>query len=72
MQCTTQQRAYRALLRAVAFTEPQQSALLQKYCVRLAGLHALRVLRDLGTVPSNQFAEVLEIHGRAPPESSTA
>lgn len=55
------ERAFRALMRAVASIEPLQSALYQKYGVRLAGLHALRVLRDLGPVPISQFAEVLEI-----------
>ena len=54
-------RALRAYLRAVIFVEPVQMALLQKYGVRLADLRALRLLRDLGTVPISRFAEELGI-----------
>src|SRR5690349_7263573 len=54
-------RALIAYLRAVILAEPLQLAILEKYGVRLAGLRALRVLRDLGTVPISRFAEVLEI-----------
>jgi DNA-binding MarR family transcriptional regulator len=54
-------RALRAYMRAVAFAEPLQLAILEKYGVRLAGLRAIRILRDLGTVPISRFAEALEI-----------
>lgn len=54
-------RALIAYLRAVILAEPLQLALLEKYGVRLAGLRALRVLRDLGTVPISRFAEALEM-----------
>ena len=54
-------RALRAYLRAVAFAEPLQLAAQEKYGVRLAGLRALRILRDLGTVPISRFAEALGI-----------
>lgn len=54
-------RALRAYLRAVAFAEPLQLAVQEKYGVRLAGLRALRILRDLGTVPISRFAEALGI-----------
>ncbi len=54
-------RALVAYLRAVILAEPLQLTLLEKYGVRLSGMRALRVLRDLGTVPISRFAEVLEI-----------
>src|SRR5947209_19853691 len=54
-------REIRAYLRAVELEEPLQAAILEKYGVRLAGLRAVRILRDLGTVPISRFAEVLEI-----------
>jgi DNA-binding MarR family transcriptional regulator len=54
-------RALRAYLRAVAFAEPLQAAVREKYGVRLAGLRALRILRDLGRVPISRFAEALSI-----------
>ena len=54
-------RALIAYVRAVILAEPLQLAILEKYGVRLAGLRALRVLRDLGTVPISRFAEALEI-----------
>jgi DNA-binding MarR family transcriptional regulator len=54
-------RALIAYVRAVILAEPLQAAILEKHGVRLAGLRALRVLRDLGTVPISHFAEALEI-----------
>jgi DNA-binding MarR family transcriptional regulator len=54
-------RALIAYVRAVILAEPLQLALMEKYGVRLAGLRALRVLRDLGTVPISRFAEALDI-----------
>ncbi len=54
-------RALIAYVRAVILAEPLQLAILEKYGVRLAGLRALRVLRDLGTVPISRFAEALDI-----------
>jgi DNA-binding MarR family transcriptional regulator len=54
-------RALRAYLRAVIFAEPLQVAVQEKYGVRLAGLRALAILRDLGTVPISRFAEALSI-----------
>ena len=54
-------RALIAYVRAVILAEPLQLAILEKYGVRLAGLRALRVLRDLGTVPISRFAEEVEI-----------
>jgi DNA-binding MarR family transcriptional regulator len=54
-------RALIAYVRAVILAEPLQLALMEKYGVRLAGLRAVRVLRDLGTVPISRFAEALEI-----------
>lgn len=54
-------RALIAYLRAVILAEPLQLAILEKYGVRLAGLRALRVLRDLGTVPISRFAEAVDI-----------
>lgn len=54
-------RALIAYVRAVILAEPLQLAILEKYGVRLAGLRALRVLRDLGTVPISRFAEAIEI-----------
>ena len=54
-------RALIAYVRAVILAEPLQLALMEKYGVRLAGLRAVRVLRDLGTVPISRFAEELDI-----------
>jgi DNA-binding MarR family transcriptional regulator len=54
-------RALIAYMRAVILAEPLQIALMEKYGVRLAGLRAVRVLRDLGTVPISRFAEALDI-----------
>ncbi|MCA1668651.1 MAG: MarR family transcriptional regulator [Thermomicrobia bacterium] len=54
-------RALIAYVRAVILAEPLQLAILEKHGVRLAGLRALRVLRDLGTVPISRFAEALAI-----------
>ncbi len=54
-------RALIAYVRAVILAEPLQLAILEKYGVRLAGLRALRVLRDLGTVPISRFAEAVDI-----------
>ena len=54
-------RALIAYVRAVILAEPLQLAILEKHGVRLAGLRALRVLRDLGAVPISHFAEALEI-----------
>lgn len=54
-------RALIAYMRAVILAEPLQLAILEKYGVRLAGLRALRVLRDLGTVPISRFAEAVDI-----------
>jgi len=54
-------RALIAYVRAVILAEPLQLAILEKHGVRLAGLRALRVLRDLGTVPISRFAKALEI-----------
>ena len=54
-------RALIAYVRAVILAEPLQLAILEKHGVRLAGLRALRVLRDLGTVPISRFAEALDI-----------
>ncbi len=54
-------RALIAYVRAVILAEPLQLAILEKYGVRLTGLRALRVLRDLGTVPISHFAEALTI-----------
>lgn len=54
-------RALIAYIRAVILAEPLQLAILEKYGVRLTGLRALRVLRDLGTVPISRFAEALAI-----------
>jgi len=64
MQQWTQSDTDRALIayvRAVILAEPLQLAIQEKYGVRLAGLRALRVLRDLGTVPISHFAEALAI-----------
>ncbi|HET7034702.1 MAG TPA: MarR family transcriptional regulator [Thermomicrobiaceae bacterium] len=54
-------RALRAYLRAVILAEPVQLALLQRHGVRLFDLRALRILLDLGEVPTSRLAEVLEI-----------
>lgn len=54
-------RALIAYVRAVILAEPLQLAIMEKYGVRLAGLRALRVLRDLGTVPISRFAEAVDI-----------
>jgi len=48
-------------MRAVILAEPLQLAILEKYGVRLTGLRALRVLRDLGAVPISRFAQAVEI-----------
>ncbi len=54
-------RALRAYLRAVVFAEPVQIALLERYGVSLIDLRAIRVLRDLGSVPISRLAEELAI-----------
>src|SRR5438270_8413511 len=54
-------RALRAYLRAVVCAEPIQTALLDKYGVRLADFRALRILRDCGPMPISRFAEAFAI-----------
>lgn len=58
---TEADRALRFYFRAVRLAEPVQLALLHKYGVSLADLHALRILRDLGPVPISCFADALEV-----------
>ncbi|MCA1724382.1 MAG: hypothetical protein LC748_09095 [Thermomicrobia bacterium] len=63
-------RALIAYVRAVILAEPLQLAILEKHGVRLAGLRALRVLRDLGTVPiSRSRAPSASVSARSPRKS---
>ncbi len=54
-------RALRAYLRAVISAEPIQTALMEKYGVRLADFRALRILRDNGPMPISRFAAAFAI-----------
>lgn len=60
-------RVLRAYLDAVALAEPLQRELARTYGVALGDLHALRLLRDLGTVPIGRFGAALQLH----PSSTT-
>jgi DNA-binding MarR family transcriptional regulator len=60
-------RVLRAYLDAVAMAEPLQRELARMYGVALGDLHALRLLRDLGTVPIGRLGSVLQLH----PSSAT-
>jgi DNA-binding MarR family transcriptional regulator len=60
-------RVLRAYLDAAALAEPLQRELARMYCVALGDLHALRLLRDLGTVPIGRLGSVLQLH----PSSAT-
>lgn len=54
-------RVLRAYLDAAALADPLQRELARKYDVALGDLHALRSLRDLGTVPIGRLIGVLDI-----------
>lgn len=60
-------RVLRAYLDAVAIAEPLQRELARTYGVALGDAHALRQLRDLGTVPIGRLGAALQLH----PSSAT-
>ena len=52
-------RVLRAYLHALAVAEPLERELARRHGVTLGDLHALRVLRDLGEVPTSRFGAAL-------------